>query len=114
MHQTLISSLPMDDSDLDWECSSPCFSCWHCYLHEYALRNKYLLPLQAQSPSAYQYPRYRLPASQGPQETHGRDKGLNPYENPPITDWSKKTTKELKETCKLPAYRKSPVCRSFR
>lgn len=24
-------------------------------------------------------PNYRLPASQGPQETHGRDKGLNPY-----------------------------------
>ena len=37
-------------------------------------------------------PNYRLPASQGPQETHGRDKGLNPYDNPPITDWSEKTT----------------------
>ena len=24
-------------------------------------------------------PNYRLPASQGPQETHGRDKGVNPY-----------------------------------
>ena len=38
-------------------------------------------------------PNYRFPNSQGPQETHGRDKGLNPYENPPITDWSEKTTK---------------------
>ena len=37
-------------------------------------------------------PNYRLPASQGPQETHGRDKGLNPYANPPITDWKEKTT----------------------
>jgi len=37
-------------------------------------------------------PNYRLPASQGPQETHGRDKGLNPYDNPPITDWKEKTT----------------------
>ncbi len=37
-------------------------------------------------------PNYRLPASQGPQETHGRDKGLNPYANPPITDWNEKTT----------------------
>ena len=25
-------------------------------------------------------PNYRLPASQGPQETHGRDKGINPYD----------------------------------
>ena len=38
-------------------------------------------------------PNYRLPNSQGPQDTQGRDKGLNPYDNPPITDWSKKTTK---------------------
>ena len=37
-------------------------------------------------------PNYRMPASQGPQETHGRDKGLNPYANPPITDWKEKTT----------------------
>ena len=37
-------------------------------------------------------PIYRLPASQGPQETHGRDKGLNPYDNPPITDWKEKPT----------------------
>ena len=59
-------------------------------------------------------PNYRLPASQGPQETHGRDKGLNPYDNPPITDWSKKTTKELEDICKSPVYRKRPVCRSYR
>ena len=39
-------------------------------------------------------PNYRLPASQGPQETHGRDKGLNPYDNPPVTDWKEKTTDE--------------------
>ncbi len=42
------------------------------------------------------YPNFRLPASQGPQETHGRDKSnlvpMNPYDNPPITDWSKRTT----------------------
>ncbi len=37
-------------------------------------------------------PNYRLPASQGPQDTHRRDKGLNPYDNPPIEDWKKKTT----------------------
>ena len=37
-------------------------------------------------------PNYRLPASQGPQDTQGRDKGLNPYKNPPILDWFKRTT----------------------
>ncbi len=41
-------------------------------------------------------PNYRYPASQGPQETHGRDKSygvpMNPYERPPITDWKEKTT----------------------
>ncbi len=38
-------------------------------------------------------PNFRLPASQGPQDTQGRDKGNNPYEKPPITDRTKKTTK---------------------
>ena len=41
-------------------------------------------------------PNYRLPASQGPQDTQGRDKSygvpMNPYERPPITDWKEKTT----------------------
>ena len=37
-------------------------------------------------------PNYRYPNSQGPQDTQSRDKGLNPYDNPPITDWSEKTT----------------------
>ena len=37
-------------------------------------------------------PNYRYPNSQGPQGTHGRDKGLNPYDNPPIIDWLEKTT----------------------
>jgi hypothetical protein len=38
------------------------------------------------------YPNFREPGSQGPQDTHGRDKGMNPYDRPPITDWSEKTT----------------------
>ncbi|WP_320664636.1 hypothetical protein [Prochlorococcus sp. MIT 1223] len=38
------------------------------------------------------FPNLRLPASQGPQDTQGRDKGNNPYDNPAITDWNKKTT----------------------
>jgi len=41
-------------------------------------------------------PNYRLPNSQGPQDTWGRDKGLNPYDNPPIIDFMKKTTNEKK------------------
>jgi hypothetical protein len=40
-------------------------------------------------------PNYRFPSSQGPQDTHGRDKSYgrnnNPYSNPPITDWREKT-----------------------
>ena len=36
-------------------------------------------------------PNYRLPASQGVQDTQKRDKSygvpMNPYERPPITDW---------------------------
>lgn len=40
-------------------------------------------------------PNYRYPASQGPQETHGRDKSFgrnnNPYDMEPITDWSETT-----------------------
>ena len=36
-------------------------------------------------------PNYRLPASQGVQDTQGRDKGLNPYQQPAIDDWKKQT-----------------------
>ncbi len=58
-------------------------------------------------------PNYRLPASQGPQDTQNRDKGLNPYENPPITDWSEKTTKESPPgiNCNSPVYRNKPMCK---
>ena len=48
-------------------------------------------------------PNYRLPASQGPQETHGRDKGLNPYDNPAIKDWSIKTTPETQSESSIPS-----------
>jgi hypothetical protein len=36
-------------------------------------------------------PNYRLPASQGVQDTQGRDKEMNPYERPAIDDWKEKT-----------------------
>ncbi|KGG24351.1 hypothetical protein EV11_0822 [Prochlorococcus sp. SS52] len=58
-------------------------------------------------------PNYRYPNSQGPQDTQGRDEGLNPYDNPPITDWSEKTTKESPPgiNCNSPVYRNKPMCR---
>ena len=37
-------------------------------------------------------PNYRLPASQGVQDTQGRDNDMNPYERPAIDDWKEKTT----------------------
>ena len=57
-------------------------------------------------------PNYRYPGSQGPQDTQGRDKGLNPYDNPPITDWSKKTTKDSPAgiNCDSMAWRNKPQC----
>ena len=46
--------------------------------------------------AAQPIPNYRLPASQGVQDTQGRDESysapMNPYERPPITDWKEKTT----------------------
>ena len=57
-------------------------------------------------------PNYRLPNSQGPQDTQGRDKGLNPYDNPPMTDWSEKTTKESPAgiNCDSAVWRNKPQC----
>ena len=57
-------------------------------------------------------PNYLYPNSQGPQDTHGRDKGLNPYDNPPINDWSKKTTKDAPAgiNCDSMAWRNKPQC----
>ena len=60
-------------------------------------------------------PNYRLPNSQGPQDTQGRDKGLNPYDNPPITDWSEKTTKESPAgiNCDSMVWRNKPECMDY-
>ena len=58
-------------------------------------------------------PNYRYPNSQGPQDTHGRDKGLNPYDNPPIEDWSIETNKKGKKgniNCDSPVWKKKPIC----
>ena len=42
-------------------------------------------------------PNYRSPASQGPQDSPAKENGLNPYKNPPIIDWSIKTTPKQKD-----------------
>ena len=58
-------------------------------------------------------PNYRYPNSQGPQDTQGKDKGLNPYDNPLIDDWSIKTTEKGirgKINCDSPVWEKKPIC----
>ena len=64
------------------------------------------------SQDAEPIPNYRMPNSQGPQGTQGRDKGLNPYDNPPIIDWSKKTTKDSPAgiNCDSAVWRNKPQC----
>ena len=60
-------------------------------------------------------PNYRYPNSQGPQDTQGRDKGLNPYDNEPIIDFMKKTTNDKKGkigniNCDSPVWKNKPRC----
>ena len=58
-------------------------------------------------------PNYKLPNSQGPQDTQGRDKGLNPYDNPPIDDWNIKTTEKGmrgKINCDSQVWKNRPQC----
>ena len=59
-------------------------------------------------------PNYRYPNSQGPQDTQGRDKGLNPYDNPPIDDWNIKTTEKGmrgKINCDSQVWKNRPQCK---
>ena len=59
-------------------------------------------------------PNYRFPNSQGPQDTHGRDKNLNPYDNKLIEDWSETTTNSKRMidniNCNSPVWRDKPRC----
>tara|TARA_B100001989_G_scaffold247230_1_gene219167 strand:- start:46 stop:219 length:174 start_codon:yes stop_codon:yes gene_type:complete len=55
-----------------------------------------------------------MPNSQGPQNTQGRDNGLNPYDNELIIDFMKKTTNEKKGkigniNCDSPVWKKKPI-----
>ena len=60
------------------------------------LLDKSLVCIRWKRQAAQPIPNCRLPASQGVQDTQGRDKSygvpMNPYERPPITDWKEKTT----------------------
>ena len=62
--------------------------------------------------TAQPIPNYRLPNSQGPQDTQRRDKGLNPYDNPPIIDFMEKTTKNDKQNinCNSTVWKNKPRC----
>ena len=65
------------------------------------------------SQDAKPIPNYRFPNSQGPQDTHGRDKNLNPYDNDPIEDWSLETTKKGMKgniNCDSPVWKNKPRC----
>ena len=58
-------------------------------------------------------PNFRLPNSQGPQDTQGKDDGLNPYDNPPIEDWSIKSTEKGmkgKINCDSSVWKNSKIC----
>ena len=68
---------------------------------------------KSQNPSPV--PNYKFPNSQGPQDTQGRDKNLNPYNNEPILDFMKKTTSESKGkigniNCDSPVWKNKPRC----
>tara|TARA_E500000331_G_C17118612_1_gene652825 strand:- start:129 stop:719 length:591 start_codon:yes stop_codon:yes gene_type:complete len=82
------------------------------FAHQFAQRDFMRAFMKWKKQEPLPRPNYRLPASQGPQETHGRDKGNNPYDNPPITDWSEKTTKESPSgiNCNSPVYKNKPMC----
>ena len=60
-------------------------------------------------------PNFKYPNEQGTEKTTPRkDKGLNPYKNPPIDDWSKTTTDSKrmidKINCKSPVWKKKDIC----
>ena len=58
-------------------------------------------------------PNYPYPYNQGPQETQGRDNNLNPYENPPIKDWSIKSDKKGMRgnvNCDSPVWKNKTRC----
>ena len=58
-------------------------------------------------------PNYRFPNSQGPQDTQGKDEGLNPYDNPPIKDWSIKTNEKGMKgniNCDSSVWKNKPRC----
>tara|TARA_Y100001978_G_C23565789_1_gene371582 strand:+ start:196 stop:792 length:597 start_codon:yes stop_codon:yes gene_type:complete len=60
-------------------------------------------------------PNFKYPNEQGTEKTTPRkDKGLNPYKNPPIEDWSETTTNSKrmidKINCNSPVWKNKPRC----
>ena len=82
------------------------------FAHQFAQRDFMRAFMRWKKQESLPKPNYRYPGSQGPQDTQGRDKDLNPYDNPPITDWSKKTTKDSPAgiNCDSMAWRNKPQC----
>ena len=82
------------------------------FAHQFAQRDFMRAFMKWKKQESLPKPNYRYPGSQGPQDTQGRDKGLNPYDNPPITDWSQKTSKDSPSgiNCDSRAWRNKPQC----
>ena len=85
------------------------------FAHQFAQRDFTRAFMKWRKQDSLPTPNYRYPGSQGPQDTQGRDKGLNPYDNPLIIDFMKKTTSETKGkigniNCDSPVWKNKPRC----
>ena len=85
------------------------------FAHQFAQRDFMRAFMKWRKQDSLPTPNYRYPGSQGPQDTQGRDKGLNPYDNEPIIDFMKKTTNDKKGkigniNCDSPVWRDKPRC----
>ena len=83
------------------------------FAHQFAQRDFMRAFMKWRKQDSLPTPNYRYPGSQGPQDTQGRDEGLNPYDNPPIEDWSIETNKKGKIgniNCDSPVWKNKPRC----
>ena len=79
--------------------------------HQFAQRDFMRAFMKWKKQDSLPEPNYRYPGSQGPQDTQARDKGLNPYDNPPIDDWSIKSRSGLPKKCTNGTWNKNhPRC----
>ena len=85
------------------------------FAHQFAQRDFMRAFMKWRKQDSLPTPNYLYPGSQGPQDTQGRDKGLNPYDNEPIIDFMKKTTNDKKGkigniNCDSPVWKNKPRC----